>query len=292
MKKSNVITLIFLCAAIVAAFVFASVSKSHNNENVTESVKATVTENESAAGGKSDVTKDETSEKTEKEESVSESTSRKKEEKKTEKRTEKKTEKRTFKVQNISMSDSLFIGDSRTVGLMEYSKLKDADFFCSVGMSVFNALNQTNSVKGVGKISLTDLLSVKKYKKVYIMLGINEVGYNPQAIVDKYSSIIELIKKNQPDAKIFIEANLHVGKSRSESDKVINNTAINRLNEKLSKLADNKTVFYIDANTWFDDAEGNLPADKSSDSVHLYAKYYAEWGEWIQAETAKYIKEG
>lgn len=190
------------------------------------------------------------------------------------------------------MSDSLFIGDSRTVGLMEYSKLKDADFFCSVGMSVFNALNQTNSVHGVGKISLTNLLAAKKYKKVYIMLGINEVGYNPQTIVDKYSSIIELIKKNQPDAKIFIEANLHVGKSRSESDKVINNPAINKLNTKLSQLADNKTVFYIDANTWFDDAEGNLPSDKSSDSVHLYAKYYAEWGEWIQAETAKYIKEG
>lgn len=287
MKRSNIITLAFLCAAIVAAFVFASVSKSYNSGNVTDSSKTSVTD-ESTSYGKTDTTKDKETSTKEKEENVSESTSRKKAEKKT----EKKTEKRTFKTQNISMSDSLFIGDSRTVGLMEYSKLKDADFFCSVGMSVFNALNQTNSVQGVGKISLTNLLSAKKYKKVYIMLGINEVGYNPQTIVDKYSSIIELIKKSQPDAKIFVEANLHVGKSRSESDKVINNPAINKLNSKLSQLADNKTVFYIDANTWFDDAEGNLPSDKSSDSVHLYAKYYAEWGEWIQAETAKYIKEG
>lgn len=288
MKKSNIITLVFLCAAIVAAFVFASVSKSYNSgENVTDTTKASAAD-ESTSQSEADTTKEKETSTKEKEESVSESTSRKKAEKKT----EKKTEKRTFKAQNISMSDSLFIGDSRTVGLMEYSKLKDADFFCSVGMSVFNALNQTNSVQGVGKISLTNLLAAKKYKKVYIMLGINEVGYNPQTIVDKYSSIIELIKKNQPDAKIFIEANLHVGKSRSESDKVINNPAINKLNTKLSQLADNKTVFYIDANTWFDDAEGNLPSDKSSDSVHLYAKYYAEWGEWIQAETAKYIKEG
>ena len=38
----------------------------------------------------------------------------------------------------VPMNDALFIGDSRTVGLMEYSGISEADFFCSVGMSVFD----------------------------------------------------------------------------------------------------------------------------------------------------------
>ena len=54
---------------------------------------------------------------------------------------------------------------------------------------------------------------------------------------------------------------------------VINNTAINSLNSELSKLADGKKVFYIDANPVFDDADGNLSADKTQDNAHLYAKF-------------------
>ena len=190
------------------------------------------------------------------------------------------------------MDDALFIGDSRTVGLMEYAGIDGADYFCTVGMSVYNIHKNSVSVPNVGKVTLTELLNGKKYGKIYIMLGVNEVGYKFSSTVEKYSELIEFIKDKQPDAVIFIQANLHVSKSRSDSDKVVNNTAINGLNAELAKLADGKSIFYLDANILFDDEAGGLSADKSEDSTHLYAKYYKEWGEWIIKQTASLIGEG
>ena len=189
----------------------------------------------------------------------------------------------------VSLNDTLFVGDSRTVGIREYSGLKGADFFCSVGMNVFDVTGESLSVDGVGNVTLSQLLSKKQYSKVYIMLGINEVGYPHSSVVDKYSKVLDLIKEKQPHARIIIEANLHVSKSRSDSDKVVNNASINDLNTKLSALADGSKVFYIDANTIFDDASGSLSSDMTSDGTHLYAKYYPTWVEWISTETAKYI---
>ena len=193
---------------------------------------------------------------------------------------------------DISMDDALFIGDSRTVGLMEYAGIDGADYFCTVGMSVYNIHKKPVSVPNVGNVTLTELLNSKKYGKIYIMLGINEVGYKFSSTVEKYSELIEFVKDKQPDAVIFIQANLHVTKSRSDSDKVVNNTAINGLNAELAKLADGKSKFYLDANILFDDKTGALSSDKSNDSTHLYGKYYSEWGKWIIRQTASLIGEG
>mgnify|MGYP000402318129 CR=1 FL=1 len=60
-----------------------------------------------------------------------------------------------------------------------------------------------------------------------------------------------------------------------------NNPRINRLNEKLAALADGKDIFYIDINEVFDDENGNLRADASGDSTHVYAKYDLDWCDWL-----------
>ncbi len=186
---------------------------------------------------------------------------------------------------------SLFIGDSRTVGLMEYGGIKNSDFFCWVGMSVYNINKKSVSVPGVGKVSLTELLSGKKYDNIYIMLGINEIGYKLSSIVDKYSDLINSIEQIQPDANIFAMANLHVTEKTARGNNIVNNKAINNLNSNLKNLAQGKGEFYIDANVLFDDKNGNLSAEKSEDGIHIYAKYYKEWGNWITEQTALLIGE-
>lgn len=188
--------------------------------------------------------------------------------------------------------EALFIGDSRTVGLMEYANIEDADFFCTEGMSVFNIHKKSVPVAGIGKITLDELLKEKKYDRIYVMLGINEVGYKSTYIVSKYGELINMIQTEQADSKIVIQANLHVTKIRSDSDKIINNNAINCLNAELAKLADGVSRFYLDANVLFDDINGSLSVEKSIDSAHLYAKYYQEWGKWIALQTASLFGEG
>lgn len=184
--------------------------------------------------------------------------------------------------------DALFIGDSRTVGLYEYSGLNNATFFSSIGMIVYNIQKTTVSIPNVGKVHLNDLLKKKNYGKIYVMLGINELGYDFDKTLSKYDALIKEIKSLQPNAIIFIEANLHVTKSRSDSDKIINNKNINRFNQATKKLSNNKDIFYIDINEVFDDKNGNLRADYTNDNTHVYAKYYKKWGEWLTSKTVNF----
>ena len=92
---------------------------------------------------------------------------------------------------------------------------------------------------------------------------------------------VRLLRAAQPNAIVYVEANLHVGPSRSSTDATFNNPRIDKLNEKLAALADGKTIFYIDINELFDDENGNLRADASGDSTHVYAKYDLDWCDWL-----------
>lgn len=275
MKKSNLVTLLSLCILIVAVILFMFFWKTPSAGSGTKTESSSATQSNIITASK-DASEDISATQTEDSSEVSTSI----------------TDNITSKPNtNTYMGDALFIGDSRTVGLMEYSGIDGADYFCTVGMSVYNIHKKPVSVPNVGKVTLTELLNGKKYGKIYIMLGVNEVGYKFSSTAEKYSELIEFIKDKQPNAVIFIQANLHVSKSRSDSDKVVNNIAINGLNAELSKLADGKRIFYLDANILFDDEAGGLSADKSEDSTHLYAKYYKEWGEWIVKQTASLIGE-
>ena len=275
MKKSNLVMLSSLCILIVTVIMFMLFWKTSSafSDTKTESSSTTqsdiiTTQKDTSEGVSSAKTEDNSETKTSKTDSITSKPN-----------------------SNTSMADALFIGDSRTVGLMEYSGMDGADYFCTVGMSVYNIHKKPVSVPNVGKVTLTELLNGKKYGKIYVMLGVNEVGYKFSSTAEKYSELVEFIKDKQPNAVIFIQANLHVSKSRSDSDKVVNNIAINGLNTELSKLADGKSIFYLDANILFDDEAGGLSADKSEDGTHLYAKYYREWGEWIIRQTSSLIGE-
>ncbi len=177
--------------------------------------------------------------------------------------------------------DALFIGDSRTVGLMEYGNIENATFFADSGMSVFGLEQKKISVSGKGKKSLDEVLEEKAYGKIYLMLGINELGYRFDALQSKYQAIVEKLRMQQKDAIIYLCANMHVTKEQSDKDAIYNNENVNRVNEMISGLADNETMFYIDVNELFDDEAGNLSKEYSSDSFHVYGKYYMDWVDWL-----------
>ena len=162
-----------------------------------------------------------------------------------------------------------------------YVYLNNATFFAYTGMSVYNVFSKTVSVPKVGKLNLEQLLSSKKFGKIYIMLGINELGYNTNQTLENYKKLVDYIKDNQSSAIIYIQANLHVASKKSDKDSIVNNTNINKFNDQISKFADNKRIFYIDINEKFDDDNGNLNSNYTSDNVHIYAKYYKEWSNWL-----------
>lgn len=179
-----------------------------------------------------------------------------------------------------AMNDALFIGDSLTVGISLYAKL-DADFFAATSLNTSTALSKSVEVKGFGSTTLENLLKNRRYGKIYIMLGINEIGSKPEALLERYKKVISLVRSTQPEAAVIVMANMHVSAAHR-----IDNSRINSFNSLLATVADNKKIFFIDVNPVFDDENGNLAASRTSDGVHLYSKDYAEWGRWIAEQTA------
>ena len=184
-------------------------------------------------------------------------------------------------------NDALFIGDSRAVGIKEYGTLEGMTFFTLEGMSIHNLWQKEVAVGEFGELTLDELLDTNSYGKIYIMLGYNEIGYDQTYSANRYKETLDRIHELEPEAIIYICSNLHVTEKLSSTSELYNNVNINNYNEKLKAFEDKQTYFYLEVNTPFDDEKGNLPADVTSDQVHLYAKYYKQWSEWFCENTIR-----
>lgn len=183
-------------------------------------------------------------------------------------------------------ADAVFIGDSRTQGFELYSGLKTADVLSARGLSIFNIQTEKIFTLSDGsRGSVLDVLREKTYAKIYIMLGINELGYTSSEFHAAYSSLIDLVRRIQPDAILYIQAIIPVSKAKSDSNPVYNNTNIGDFNEQIANLSENKDFHYIDTYAAFADANGNLPEDASSDGIHLGKDYCIKWLEYLKIHT-------
>lgn len=180
-----------------------------------------------------------------------------------------------------NFQEVLFVGDSRTVGLYEYGQMGEAEAFANSGMTVFNLWDCEISFNNKGTKTLEQVLTENQYKVIHFMLGINELGYSMEQIVEKYRGAVEKIQAMQPEAKVVLGANLHVTAENSVKSTFFNNQRINALNLEIQNIGDELDCYYIDVNEIFDDAQGNLSKEYSTDGAHILGKYYADWVQWI-----------
>lgn len=175
--------------------------------------------------------------------------------------------------------DALFIGDSRTVGLRDYTDLAEhADFYCETSLTIYKVLEE--SFKGKGTI--LEALSKKNYGKIYLMVGINELGRGTtEDFMAKYTEVVDTLHELCPDAKIMIQGIMHVSEKKSSSDAIFNNSNINARNNAIATLADNVHFFYIDMNEAVCDENGNLNAEYTHDQIHLLGMYNDLWKQFL-----------
>ena len=188
--------------------------------------------------------------------------------------------------------DALFIGDSRTVGLMEYAGLEEhAAFYASTGLTVYKLFDaQVVPVEGSKEnISIEEALAEKQFSKIYLMIGINEMGTGTvESFLAEYEKAIAHLQELQPDAIIYVQAIMRVSTERSAKGDYIHNEGIDERNEGLSLLADNQKIFYLDVNPLISDEDGGLIQDYTFDGVHLRAKYIVIWKEFLMDHAVRF----
>lgn len=186
-----------------------------------------------------------------------------------------------IQVDESYFDDALFIGDSRTVGLRDYTDLSEhADFLCKTSLTIYKVMEER--FKGMGTVE--EVLKAKEYGKIYLMVGINELGRGTtEDFMAKYTEVVDTLHALAPDAKLIIQANMHVSGEKSSSDAIFTNENINARNNAIATLADNETFFYIDMNEAVCDENGDLNAEYTHDQIHLLGKYDELWKQFLLA---------
>ena len=182
-------------------------------------------------------------------------------------------------------SDAAFIGNSLCDGLSLYGNLKGTTFFAAQSVTVSTILTNECINSGSGYIPITDALAKKQYKKVFIMLGINEIYLSSSWFYSKYSTLIDSIRELEPGAEIYVQSILPVTEEKSNSGGSITKANVDAFNASLKQLSSAKSVFYLDVNSALADENGYLPVDGSTDGVHLNRAYYEKWSDYLRVHS-------
>ncbi len=108
-------------------------------------------------------------------------------------------------VSNAYFDDAVFIGDSRTEGFMMYSGITNAKSLAYKGLTADDVFTENVINLNGNMTTVINALENMSFSKVYIMLGINELGWAYSDIfIEKYGEIIDAVKGINPSSEIYI----------------------------------------------------------------------------------------
>jgi lysophospholipase L1-like esterase len=105
---------------------------------------------------------------------------------------------------------------------------------------------------------------------VLIMTGTNDIrdGHPPSWTIRHLTRILDLFANESPDTKVVVQTVL------PRSDAVVE---VEALNQAIVELALNRRTLVLDVHPHFDDGNGGLRDDETTDEIHLTADGYARW---------------
>lgn len=177
-----------------------------------------------------------------------------------------------------------FIGDSRTQAFLMYAGLNEVIDYTNVGLMVDTAVKKkfVKADKGE-KVTILEDMAKRNIDTVYIMLGVNELGWRYSNIfIDKYGKLIDLIRQINPNCEILVQSIIPLTKTKSDNDDIYKNEKVKEYNDLLKEMAKEKNVKYIDVASVLSNNNGDLPEEASSDGVHLNKEYCLKWLDYLK----------
>ncbi len=187
-------------------------------------------------------------------------------------------------------SDAAFLGDSLTVGFIDYgTNLSDALICAYAGAGPNLIVNETVLTHSErGEEVAIDVLEQAQPSKVYILLGTNTLVStgNDESFLGYYSAMIDLLyERLGDDVILYVQSVPPATESAVADDKEgLESSRLQSINESLALLAEEKGCVYLDLWEVFADEDGNLDADLASpDGIHFSAgDGYTTWVNYLR----------
>lgn len=183
--------------------------------------------------------------------------------------------------------DLVFIGDSITQGWEGAGK--------KVWQQYYGKRNAVNLGIGgdrtqhvIWRLQNGNLKAIEP-KLAVIMIGTNNSGSNsPEQIAEGVRLIVKELQSRTPKTKILLLAVFPRGKDANDKRRQVNEET----NDIIMKLADNKSIYYLDIGKNFLQNDGTLTREIMPDLLHLSPKGYEIWAKSIEKKVAELMGEG
>ena len=194
-------------------------------------------------------------------------------------------------VEDTYFENTAFLGDSRTQGFQLYSGLKTGTYYTAEGATVESVFTKKVDTEA-GKMPLLDAMAKQEFDKIYVMLGVNELGWNGTEIYhNQYAKLIDRLREDHPDSLVVLQTLIPVSAKQEAKKSYVNNTRIAAYNEVIRQLAEEKQCPYVDVAAAMTDEQGCLRSDWTSDGVHLNTKGCKAWLEYLRTHPVGEIPE-
>lgn len=167
-------------------------------------------------------------------------------------------------------ADAVFIGDSRTQGLMYWGGLT-TNYITAKGMSILQIQSgEALATDKQGFVSVYGALERTAYGKVYLSIGVNDFWRSPETYGSVLRDVVDHIRQIRPNASIYLmtlaPVNEPIGNNSGYS---VRNATITAFNNEIKNTAAEKGVFCIDVYSHFVTQDGSLNAADTWDGIHL-----------------------
>lgn len=185
--------------------------------------------------------------------------------------------------------DSAVIGHSLMEGFEKFSEVDSSiHFFTHTGISAAGAADYSRfDLPNGGTGTLETGLGQKGFSKVYIMLGVNEITVSEESLKENMAAIVKLIRDNQPEGIPIYVLNITPTTRQKSDSSDFDQANVKRLNGALAELCEEQECYLVDLWSCFADEDGYLPADASTDGVHLKAPQYRVMADYILSHTVE-----
>ena len=176
-----------------------------------------------------------------------------------------------------SLQDTLFLGHSNVLGMARCTD-SPITFAASNGVKVSEFLHTQLTVVNPNRQSYAEnLLREKSYKKVYIMLGTNDLGRHPEALCAfdlHFRELIELVRSCQPKAELCL-VGITPLKFSEPSLVQFRQGVVRTYNQTIKSLSRDMNTAYLDTYTPMAAPSGYNRRDLAKwDGVHYQAEGY------------------
>ena len=172
-------------------------------------------------------------------------------------------------------------------GILNFAKFEYAADFSHVGLTVADVFTKPYIETASGSVSVYDAMQGGSYGKIYMMTGLNELGWSDlDKFIEYYGDLVDLAKQSHPEAQVYVIGIMPVGAEAAAEQPHLTNDRIQMFNELILGMCKDKQVYFVDGFEALA-SNGSLPDNASPDGVHMEPDYCKMLTDYLLSHTVE-----